>query len=143
METRKATINDVNALVSFTKALFQEYRKIDDFYPVYEGNYEDYKELKEDVLQGKCTVVEHNTFVVGMLKASMDKEDYCYVHSVYVVPEYRGKGVGSALVKDLKEKCKVLGVPNVFLQSDVRSYANEFWKKQGFTPFSEKLMLNL
>lgn len=52
-----------------------------------------------------------------------------WLGTVYVVPEYRGKGIGSALVKRAEMKARELGVKTLYLHTPdkERFYINRSW----------------
>ena len=53
--------------------------------------------------------------------------DYAYVEPVCVIPEYRGKGVGVALVRECLNRAGILGAKKAYVGSD-----NDFYRKVGF-----------
>jgi GNAT superfamily N-acetyltransferase len=57
------------------------------------------------------------------------------LESVHVHPDYRGTGVGTALVRHAVERARALGCYRVQLTSDGgRPDAHRFYERQGFTP---------
>ena len=55
------------------------------------------------------------------------KTDYAYVEPVCVIPSYRGKGVGKAVVLEALRRVKELGAKKAYILSDM-----DFYKKIGF-----------
>lgn len=53
--------------------------------------------------------------------------DYAYVEPVCVVPEYRGKGIGKAVVSEALNRCRALGAKEAYVLSD-----QIFYKRLGF-----------
>ena len=62
---------------------------------------------KEDELLGSAAIIEHD------LETRADLSPW--LASVFVAPEYRGKGVGSKLVIHVMEKAKEAGIPLLYL----------------------------
>lgn len=60
------------------------------------------------------------------------KTDYAYIEPLCVVPEYRGKGIGKAVLFRALEKCREKGATKAFVLSDL-----DFYSKVGFEFFSE------
>jgi len=58
------------------------------------------------------------------------KHLYYWLGTVYVVPEYRGKGVGSALVKHAEMKAGELGVKTLYLHTPDKEgfYLDRNWE---------------
>ena len=48
----------------------------------------------------------------------------------YIKPEYRGKGIGKRLLKEVFDHCKNASIPYVHLSYETANpYANRFWRK--------------
>jgi GNAT superfamily N-acetyltransferase len=60
------------------------------------------------------------------------------VQSVYVVPEHRSAGVGTALLRALVQHAETLGVEHVTVHSNQR--ASSLYERAGFTSSPELLM---
>ncbi|MDY3100754.1 MAG: GNAT family N-acetyltransferase [Porphyromonas sp.] len=62
-----------------------------------------------------------------------------YLDSFYVLPEYRGKGIGKKLLEALAGKARVMGLPAVGLLVDFDNpKAEKLYLSQGFSPRGEK-----
>ena len=57
------------------------------------------------------------------------RTDYAYVEPVCTVPEYRGRGLGKAVVLEALRRCRRLGAKEAFVISDQR-----FYRQLGFAP---------
>ena len=57
------------------------------------------------------------------------------IESVHVHPDFRGSGIGSALLRDAVERARRLGCYRVQLTSNiVRADAHRFYERLGFVP---------
>ena len=56
---------------------------------------------------------------------------------ISVVKNYRGKGIGTELMKVMMDYAKVNGVKQLSLSVDPRNYALRFYEKLGYTKVSE------
>ena len=67
-----------------------------------------------------------------------DAETDCYLHTLFVVEEYRRQGVGKELVDTACEYGKLAGRANAIIGVDrPNRYAKELYEKWGFEQFSE------
>lgn len=71
-------------------------------------------------------VAEASLKVVGF--GDITKEGY--VNTLYTHKDFQGKGVGTALLKVLESKAKVLGVTEVFTEASIT--AKPFFNKRGY-----------
>ena len=56
-----------------------------------------------------------------------------YIQNLYVSPEYRRKGVGSSLLKEIIKRAKANGVSEIHVSTEFDNKgATEFYGKQGF-----------
>lgn len=66
---------------------------------------------------------------------------YGHLQSVYVVPEERDRGVGSALLERVKEEAQRLGLDYLLVHPSARSVS--FYRRGGFNETDEFLVLRL
>ncbi len=66
--------------------------------------------------------------VIGCCALQIVWNDMAEIRSLVVLPRYKGKGIGAALVESCMNEARVLGIPKVF----TLTYVPEFFKKQGF-----------
>lgn len=75
------------------------------------------------------SVVYKNGINVGYTNVWYIKDvDYAYVEPVCVIPSYRGKNIGKAVVREALNRARELGAKKGYVISN-----NEFYKKVGFT----------
>ena len=80
-----------------------------------------------------CFVAEENNIIVGVILAGNDGRRG-YIHHTAVNPEYRGRGIGSALVEHALKSLKQCGISKVALVAFARNeIGNAFWERMGFT----------
>jgi amino-acid N-acetyltransferase len=59
-------------------------------------------------------------------------DDLAEIRTVAVVPERQGLGIGHAIVRELLDRARVLGVERVF----VLTFAVDFFARHGFRPIN-------
>lgn len=70
--------------------------------------------------------------------------EYGYLSDLAVLPSYRRRGIGRALVGDLKTWLKKRSITTIQLQYYVRNErAMTFWKSLGFNPYYERMWLDI
>ena len=77
--------------------------------------------------------------VVGYAKTLFNGEEKrFYVSSLYILPEYQGKGIGGKLMAAAEEHARSFGVESVWLGVMTQNtQALEWYKKMGFEFFEE------
>jgi GNAT superfamily N-acetyltransferase len=73
---------------------------------------------------------------VGFARAFTDGASFVYLADVYVLPEYRGRGLGVALVREMVEHGPFGGLRWLLHTRD----AHDLYRKVGFGQPSERLM---
>ena len=68
------------------------------------------------------------------------KHLHYWLGTVYVVPGYRGKGVGSALVKRAEEKARELGVKTLYLHTPDKE---SFYLDRGWEPTERPIYFDM
>jgi GNAT superfamily N-acetyltransferase len=65
------------------------------------------------------------------------REDVCYLQDLYAVPEYRGQGVGRALIEAVYKTADANGTPAVYwLTQDFNQTARQLYDRVAtLTPF--------
>ncbi|MFX1593892.1 MAG: GNAT family N-acetyltransferase [Promethearchaeota archaeon] len=138
---RKATLNDIDKLIEYRVKFLKE---IQTFPPDME--FEIFRKTLKDFFLSK---MKSNEFVAWF--AESDNEiiatsglsflqkpphfinltgKFAYIMNMYTKPEWRRKGIGSALLKKLFEEIKKKGIKLVVLHST--SYGRPLYEKYGF-----------
>jgi ribosomal protein S18 acetylase RimI-like enzyme len=73
---------------------------------------------------------------VGFARAFTDGVSLVYLADVYVLPEYRGRGLGVELVREMVENGPYAGIRWILHTRD----AHGLYRKVGFTDSSERVM---
>jgi amino-acid N-acetyltransferase len=74
------------------------------------------------------TVARENCEIVGFAALHIYSPEIAEVRSLVVKEEYRGKGVGKALIKELEAEAKRLGLLRIL----TLTYQKEFFENNGF-----------
>jgi len=91
----------------------------------------------DDEAKGQYIVASYEGKVVGSLMLTREWSDwtnrwYWWIQSVYVKPEYRGKGAYRAMYEKIKQMAKEQGVTQIRLYVDKTNYsAQKVYQKLG------------
>ena len=89
-----------------------------------------------------CFVFEEDGRIAGAIMAGNDGRRG-YIYHTAVVPEYRQRGIGSALVRAAVTGLAHAGITKVALVAFARNAAgNQFWEKQGFSERTDLVYRN-
>jgi len=78
----------------------------------------------------------HEGRQIGFCRAASDGMSFAYLADVYVLPEYRGRGLGEELVREMIERGPLAGRKWLLHTAD----AHGLYRKLGFSAPSERLM---
>jgi len=135
MQIRHATTEDLEQLIP----LFEGYRK---FYRQ-EANPDGARQFLKERL-------EHNESLIFLAFAKTDSEPaigftqiyplfssvsmerMLLLNDLYIHPDYRGQGVGTALIDTVKELCKAQGQKGIALQKEANNPAQKLYEQEGF-----------
>lgn len=136
---RECTVDDTNDV---QKVLFNTWlASYADFIPIkdiqwYFNNY--YSEINFAQIYDDPTafsfVGEIKKHIVGYARMKINKDqNRCYLESLYVLPEFQGKGIGTDLLKIVEQKAKEHSFAQIWLgvmEQNIPSL--EWYKKLGF-----------
>lgn len=149
IKLRPATIEDLEALEEFEQGVIQYERP---FAPQLKPDPIHYYAI-EDLIKNEnsCFVVaEVNNQLVASGYASVEESEptnknrfHAYLGFMYVVPEYRGKGVNGMIVQHLIEWSKKHDLTEIIIELYAENQsALKAYKKIGFHPDLLKMRLN-
>ncbi len=92
---------------------------------------EKFEAYKNTFDPSKIQVIQYEGKDVGRLRIVRSPESI-YVGGIQILPEFQGKGIGTALFTELIEESKNTGVPITLEVHDVNESAINFYKKLGF-----------
>ena len=137
--TRKATLNDLPVLAEFLQLLVEAERPFDETLKDGEVIYYDLRDLIERS-DSELLVLEDAGKLVGAGYAQIRKgktyvkfEEYAHLGFMYVLPEYRGRGLNQQLIEELKAWVLSQGVREVQLEVYTENAAAvRAYEKAGF-----------
>ena len=96
----------------------------------------------------KLSIVENGKEIgrcyIYMIKNDLHKEPYALLEDVYVDENYRGKGIGTELVKRAIELAKNLGCYKIIATSRFeRNNVHEWYEKLGFKKWGYEFRMDL
>lgn len=72
-------------------------------------------------------------YMIGDMRDLSDNRHVYYISYIYVLKEYRGKKIGSLLIRRAVKLCREVGIPFIILTCDkVNTKALNFYRKHGF-----------
>jgi len=84
---------------------------------------------------GEFWVLEDGRLVAGCVGVTRESAETCELHRLYLLPSYRGRGLGRRLIETAIEWCRENGCREVVLWSDIRfEAAREVYIRCGFSP---------
>ncbi len=143
---RRARNDELDKVVGFNAQLFKEDAGqrdplVNQNWPQDEGKEYFLKRIEDD--ERICLVAEMDGKLVGYLAGSIKGTETwrpvkrTELENMFVMPEFRSKGVGRELVNKFKEWSKEKGVERVLVVAYASNErAIEFYKKSGFVPDS-------
>lgn len=151
---RPAVLSDLDEIVALWMEMMQEHEQFDSRVRLagnadeaYE-NYARYYVLRADA---DVLVAENKQEVIGFCLAYCARNlpmfrpgQYGFLSDVAVASAWRGKGVGTALVEETKQRFRRHGVRHIQLQVyHHNTAAREFWRKAGFNEFVHGLWFDM
>lgn len=100
--------------------------------------------LQQQVTEEGCTflVFEQDSMIVGFASYSALENNLFKLHKLYVYTSAHGKGIGKALLDDVKKRVAAIGGQAIELQVNKKNVAQHFYLKQGFT-IDRELVLDI
>ena len=150
MIVRPAHLNDLDTLLAFEQGVITAERPYDVTLGEDPITYYDIRELILSP-QAELLVAEINNRLAGcgyakikQAKPNRRHRFYAYLGFMYVIPEFRGKGINQAILTGLMQWVRQQGIQEIRLEvyvenaSAIRAYA-----KAGFRTLVQEMRLNL
>lgn len=90
-----------------------------------------FAEYREKFIPESIDVIQYNGVDVGRLRV-VRSADSIYVGGIQILPEYQGRGIGTALFTELIQESNKTRVPIVLEVHDVNIQALSFYRNLGF-----------
>ena len=91
-----------------------------------------------------CLLVLHNKKEVGYLAFDLwPSKDYIVIYELYIIPEYRRKGIGTIVMKKAEKIAAEFGNLSIHLRPEPLSrkiskeQLIEWYRKQGYSPLAD------
>lgn len=149
IKIRRATIEDIELILSFAERLQRFHTNLDPYYGVYD-KYEDHRsfygnELKNDErLYLIASISERDVAFASASIIHIDDEDapkIGYLIAIFVEEEFRGRGVGTLLYKKRMEWLREHNVAYVEMSVDVRNEkVLKMYEEKGFHKYKVHLV---
>lgn len=150
IKLRLAVKADLPTLLDFEQGIVEEERPYNDVLKEKGAHYYDLAKLVDD--QDTCvllavsgdTIIGSGYAQIRQSRQAFNHEQHGYLGFMYVLPEYRGKGVNKKIVDYLINWCKEREMTCVYL--DVYTYnepAVRAYEKTGFEPLLTNMRLKL
>lgn len=149
MKIRAADRNDLPFITDLAGKMVDYHRSLDEYYKPLSTYKNLEKELAEELADKDSLflVVEKDNKIVGYFRGAIEPapaytspKKIGVIYDIYIAEEYRKRGIGEALMKEVLEWFELKNIKNIELSVDARNIAAiNFWKKMGF--FEYKLRL--
>ena len=100
--------------------------------------------LQKQIQEEGCTflVYESDSSVLGFASYSAIENNFYKLHKLYVYTTSHGKGIGKALLDEIKKRVAALGGRAIELQVNKKNISQHFYLKQGFA-IDRELVLDI
>ncbi len=154
LKIRKATLNDIEAIVRLNEQLANYHRKIDKYYkPGSEIEKSFRKHLSEIIRKRnvKIMVAEIDDKVIGYFIGKIEKaksfiasKKIGKISDAFMEEKYRKSGIGRMMFNELVQWFKKNKIKHIELSVDSRNETGiKAWQKFGFKEFMKKMRLDL
>jgi GNAT superfamily N-acetyltransferase len=133
--------NHINAVIGNDVKLIQDYAEVvaRNWTPTDLNVLEYYSKAASSILNStntvKFSIYYHENKPVSVIELFSSNDKTVGLYGLAALERYRGKGIGTALLTFVLNKCKELGFSNVILQASEDGFG--IYKKLGFTIYTE------
>ncbi len=149
---RKATVEDVPAIVELWKELMDFHKECDRLFSRSENGHKAFTDFITGHISSDTScvfVAEVGMDIVGYCLAVVEKsppvleiKEYGFIQSIAVTGEYRRGGIGERLIKEALSFFKEKGLHRIEARHSARNkLATGFWAKMGFKPYLKTVFL--
>lgn len=147
MNIRRAAEADMETIKILHNELSEMHIAIDPIHKVGSWNVDEYRSDIAGKLNDEkfnVSVAETDGKIMGYFVCQIRDDGLGHIWEMYVTPEHRQKGVGTALYKEGAQWLKDKGVKTVYLFVDSRNEAGlKTWENLGFKEYMKKMKLDL
>ena len=131
--------------MTITAAKYDDFASVYSLYAVLMGkepafSEKEYGKFLDEKAQHLALVKDASGSAIGLIAwrvwpaALSFREKICFIQDVIVVPEHRGEGLGSSLIKHVKDWARSQGIKVVHAQTDKdnNESALRFYQRNGF-----------
>ena len=153
---RRAKTSDREAIVSLWTELIQLHQKLDSRFDPISNSVELYADHLKELLRSHdasifVATTNLNQQIIGFIVAEIRPHPpftkpglYGYILDIFVVEQFRNRGVGAALVKAVQEWFQAKHIVSIQLfVSTSNQLSAAFWQKMGFTDFMSLMSCEL
>jgi len=151
---RLATEQDLPAIVDLWLRMMREHEDFEERLELTNlapAAYQSYLLLHSGKPNSHIAVAENDEGIQGFCCAYVSQnlpmfapQQFGYISDLFVVPPFRGQGIGTQLLNHAREWFVRRGIRN--MQVQVYSHNENglgFWKARGFTPFFQRMWLDV
>ncbi len=92
---------------------------------------EEFEKYKDKFVPAEIEIIQFEGQNVGRLRV-VRSADSIYIGGIQILPEFQGKGIGSAIFENLIQEANELDVPIILEVHDVNKDAIRFYENLGF-----------
>ncbi len=144
---RKPTRDDIPHLANLILRFYMFNEEFDPAMAVRENPEETAVKLAEEYIEegsGVTLVAQHDDKVVGYVRVEIRDKPLLaagkigVITELYVMPQFRGRGVASSLVEEAGNAVTAMGINVITAEfPDLNFVAKNFYKKLGFRPYMD------
>jgi len=119
----------------FAEVVYANFKNIDTTENVTHSKEEIVRMMMSDQMVGLLLYLEGKVigYLLGEFTLLQDGRLVYFMSYIYILPKYRKRGLGDALIRGIKKECREFGVYHILLMTDLsKSEVRNFYLKRGF-----------